>query len=342
MIRFFILQTFYVFLFFSHIQPLYAADHFCRIGVESLRISEKTLGVALVIGNSAYQSKRLRHPKSDAEDIGDLLESIGFSVAILEDIHDKDEFSKVIGKFVNCLKINKDLVAFFYFSGYGKYVEIQIGKMVNYLLPTGIDKIDKKSDILSHAYSVEQLFLELEDLKNIKVFILDACRKYPKFSTGDGLTGDGLTGDGLAEMNTQDYRIGNYLVAFPTIISKVNDDGIRLASQTIISDNLETKNSLYVEHLLNVLGEVKTKVKRIEDVFSEINEAMGEDERNKVKEVNVEWIKGAYFYPNPVSLEPIFCFGEKCPTGGVDPNTQDYPEPKIVDYPKPKRDRPIH
>ncbi|MCK5521962.1 MAG: caspase family protein [Thiomargarita sp.] len=305
MIRFFLLQIFFVFLFFINIQPLSAADSYCRIEGKRLRISKKTLGVALVIGNSAYKSKELKHPVNDANDIASLLRSIGFSVYFKKNIKTEQEFKTIINDFIHCLKKDEKLVAFFYFSGYGKYVDTTGETVKNYLLPTNDNKITDEIAVEEEAYSVRSLFRNLgKNLpKNRKVFILDACRQYPKFSLGDG----------LAEMKVE--YINNYLVSFPTIISKVNDEGIRLASQTIISDQWGTRNSLYVEHLLRALKEVKTETKRIEDVFSEINEAIGEDERNKG---NVEWIKGAYFYPNPVSLKPLFCFGKTCPTEGID------------------------
>jgi len=285
MVRFFLLQIFYVFLFFSHIQPLHAAVCYIegsRIYIEGslrkskkLQISEKTLGVALVIGNGAYQSRRLRHPVKDATDIARLLGSMGFSIALLNNkVKTKKKFRTIIDSFIKCLKINKKLVAFFYFSGYGKYVEV-----TNYLLP--LNDINMKDEIIveDDAYSVKSLFKRLGKYlpNNRKVFILDACRKYPKFSLGDG----------LAEMKMNKVKIDNYIVSFPALISTINErTGEREPSKTVISDQWET-NSLYVRHLLKALEKVKKATDddpmRIENIFKHvINDSMEKDIRNRV------------------------------------------------------------
>jgi len=311
MIRFFLAQIFFYILLLINIQlPVYAADRFCHIEDEKLRISEETLGIALLIGNNAYKSTTLKHPINDAIDIGKLLKKFKFSVALIKNISNRQKFRIIIDNFINCLRIDTNLVAFFYFSGYGKYVEIQGEKNINnYLLPTNDSNINDIYDITDDGYSVQTLFLKLGEKlpENRKIFVLDACRNYPKFEIGDG----------LAEMKVE--YIDNYFISFPTLISKIDDDDERIKSETIKSDPWKTRNSLYVKHLLKKLEDVKKAdgAVRIERVFDEIKDSMEEDERNKFERGNLK--QKAFFFPTAAVLSPPFCFDKKCKTQDVCP-----------------------
>jgi uncharacterized caspase-like protein len=84
--------------------------------------------VALVIGNSAYQSTApLANPKNDAADVGATLSKLGFEVLSGTDL-DKAGMDRTIRLFAEKLS-GADLAVFFY-AGHGLQVDNQ-----NYLVP---------------------------------------------------------------------------------------------------------------------------------------------------------------------------------------------------------------
>ena len=70
-------------------------------------LSAQQQRVALVIGNSAYQNlSRLRNPANDAEDVSNLLKTLGFEVITLLDA-DLDSISEGIFNFSNLIYHNR-------------------------------------------------------------------------------------------------------------------------------------------------------------------------------------------------------------------------------------------
>jgi hypothetical protein len=93
-------------------------------------ISVKSERIALVIGNSAYQTAPLKNPVNDAEDIGAVLSALGFNVTVKKNV-DRRTFEDAIRSFGRQL-INSG-VGLFYFSGHGIQAE---GR--NYLIPVNL------------------------------------------------------------------------------------------------------------------------------------------------------------------------------------------------------------
>jgi hypothetical protein len=84
--------------------------------------------VALVIGNGGYEALNdLKNPPADAEDIGAVMETLGFSVRTEIDL-DRMEMIEAFARFA-AEAADAD-VAFFYYAGHGMQVASE-----NYLLP---------------------------------------------------------------------------------------------------------------------------------------------------------------------------------------------------------------
>jgi len=172
------LQTVHIllWLFTVSIQSIHAQS--CTIGGITRQNVEKTLGIALLIGNSEYKSGMLKHPVKDVADIANVLNTIGFSVFPFRDLETKDHFDDVTFELKNCLEKSKNFVALFYFSGYGTYIE---NDRNNFLLPIFDMRIRDRSSIRRKGFNVGMLLDRLKFSNNkLNIVILDACRQYPK------------------------------------------------------------------------------------------------------------------------------------------------------------------
>ncbi len=83
--------------------------------------------LALVIGNANYQQDLLRNPVNDANDITDMLSSLGFDVIKGVDLN-RRELRLSIREFGQRLK--RAEIGFFYYAGHGLQY-----KGENYLIP---------------------------------------------------------------------------------------------------------------------------------------------------------------------------------------------------------------
>jgi len=127
--------------------------------------------LALVIGNSAYQTAPLRNPVNDAEDMSTVLSGLGFNVTLKKNV-DRRNFEDAIRQFGRQLKHGG--VGLFYFAGHGMQVE---GR--NYLIPINT-RIESESDIKYEAVDAGFVLGKMEDAENqLNIVILDACRSNP-------------------------------------------------------------------------------------------------------------------------------------------------------------------
>jgi hypothetical protein len=168
--------------------------------------------VALVIGNSAYQTvPKLPNPDNDARLMSDTLLSLGFFVvgggARLD--LDKDGFDAALNEFSKQL-VGAD-VALFYYAGHG--VETH---GLNYLVPVDAHPQDE-ADVFSQLIGISDILDRLEKSgTRINLVLLDACRDNPFRDRGVRST----TG-GLAQMPAP---IGT-LISFATQPRSVSLDG---------------------------------------------------------------------------------------------------------------------
>ena len=163
--------------------------------------------LALVIGNSSYQASPLKNPLNDATDVANFLRSAGFEVI---EQHDADlgSFRSLTDKFVE--QVQRYDVALFFYSGHGIEINGQ-----NYLVPVDAD-IKKEEEIPRQAINATDLLKKIEmKRKGINIFIVDACRNTPIFSSYRSPS------RGLGRM---DAGSGS-LIAFSTAPGQVASDG---------------------------------------------------------------------------------------------------------------------
>jgi hypothetical protein len=179
-------------------------------GMSSAAHAEKR--VALVIGNSAYQTvPKLPNPDSDAKLMSDTLSSLGFFVvggSARLDL-DKAGFDAALQEFKTQL-VGAD-VALFYYAGHG--VETH---GLNYLVPVDAHPQDE-ADVFTQMVSTSDILDGLEKSgTRINLVLLDACRDNP-------FSGHGVHSKigGLAQMPAP---VGT-LISFATQPRSVSLDG---------------------------------------------------------------------------------------------------------------------
>jgi hypothetical protein len=171
--------------------------------------------IALVIGNSAYQSvSRLENPKNDALLVAETLSKLGFTLvgggAQVE--LDKSNFDSAVQRFGNQL-IGAD-VALFYYAGHGLQV-----RGTNYLVPVTANPT-RETDVDFQMVDVSLVLRQMEGAgTKLNIVILDACRNNP--FGGRGLrASDG----GLAQIRAPEGTLLSYATQ-PGNVALDGDDG---------------------------------------------------------------------------------------------------------------------
>jgi hypothetical protein len=171
--------------------------------------------VALVIGNSAYQSvSRLENPKNDALLVAETLSKLGFTLvgggAQVE--LDKSGFDNAVQRFGSQL-IGAD-VALFYYAGHGLQV-----RGTNYLVPVTANPT-RETDVDFQMVDVALVLRQMEGAgTKLNIVILDACRNNP--FGGRGLR---ASGGGLAQIRAPEGTLLSYATQ-PGNVALDGDDG---------------------------------------------------------------------------------------------------------------------
>jgi len=226
---------------------------FCRLllgvlllsasGVLRAPSAEAEPRVALVIGNSAYQSlPSLRNPVNDARVMDEALSAVGFEVTRLENAT-KAQIEAGLSKLTKPRETWA--VGLVYYSGHG----IQMNGR-NYLLPVDA-KIDTATSVGTEGVSVDDVIDQMTRKKfRINIIILDACRDNPFVSPNRSVGSPfrDISG-GLALIEAP----ANTVIAFSTAPGKVAADG-------------GGENGLYTAELIRSIGIPRAS---IETVFKE-------------------------------------------------------------------------
>lgn len=208
--------------------------------------------VALVIGNSNYESAPLANPVNDAADLAASLKRMGFTV-ILKKNANIEVMEEALEDFGNRLK--KGGVGLFFYAGHG----IQASG-ANYLIPVGA-KIKKESDLKYRAMDAGRILDEMGNANNsMNIVILDACRDNP-FSRSFRSSNRGLSVISAAPRGT--------FITYSTSPGNVASDG-------------KGRNSPYTESLLRHMN---TPGLPIEHVFKRVRQ----DLATKTKGQQVPW-----------------------------------------------------
>lgn len=164
--------------------------------------------LALVIGNSSYDTAPLPNPVKDAALMTKTLKQAGFKVTTIINANQKTMKRALIAFGRNLRK--SDAVGLFYYAGHGVQV-----KGENYLIPVGID-IQDETEVEIEAINVNAFLATMERSSSaINIVILDACRNNPFTRSFRSLA------RGLAEVSAPR---GSY-IAYATAPGQVAYDG---------------------------------------------------------------------------------------------------------------------
>lgn len=191
--------------------------------------------IALVVGNSAYESSPLQNPRNDAEDISKVLSGFGFDVCTLLDC-ELEELEDALDQFEN--KLDEYEVGLFFFAGHGIQIE-----NTNYLIMTDTVSASKRKTIRS-SVSLDSVLQAMDNSSaETKIVILDACRSNPWKRAWPSRSGEEI---GLASV----YAPKGTIIGYATSPGEVADDGLG-------------KNGLYTSALLNQIGAVDRPIEAI-------------------------------------------------------------------------------
>jgi uncharacterized caspase-like protein len=194
--------------------------------------------VALVIGNSAYQSVPLPNPVNDARAMTTLLKDAGFQVDSHYDAS-QQQLLQAVEKFGRSVRDPKVKFGLFYYAGHGLQLDWR-----NYLVPVNA-RIKTPADVQKQAVDVSELMKTIAQARGRSfLVILDACRDDP---FGDAFRPP------LKGLSQFDAPVGSML-AYATAPGSIAMDG---AGQ----------NSLYTA---NLLREFAIKGTRVEDAFKRV------------------------------------------------------------------------
>ncbi|MDH2342616.1 caspase family protein [Bradyrhizobium sp. SSUT18] len=171
--------------------------------------------VALVIGNGAYRNvPTLANPTNDAADVGAVLKRSGFDPLIATDL-DQAAMQETVLRFAR--EARGADVALFYYSGHA----LQFAG-VNYLVP--VDAVVRDEVDLRRLVRADEILADLQQAKNLRIFVLDACRDNPfadelrrNIGQGRGVT----VSRGLAKMESPEGTI----ISYATQAGRTADDG---------------------------------------------------------------------------------------------------------------------
>lgn len=234
---------------------LLALIAFCAASPAGSRQADEPRRIALVIGNSNYESAPdLEQPVRDAEDVAAALDELGFDLiggrahadVTLNDMLD------LISAFTD--EIGPDDEAVFYFSGHGIG-----GLQTSYLLPSDDGELDDRSNLPRFAISTDDI------VKNIPgqgagtlVIILDACRDNPLPDDGKSAFLDRGLSKGVGVFPRGDFSLV-YLYAAEPGERAYTGDGRNSYFTTALLQSMRTPGS----ELGTVIREVRNEVRRL-------------------------------------------------------------------------------
>lgn len=169
--------------------------------------------VALVIGNSAYQSvSLLPNPTNDARAISEALRLQGFDVTLALDI-DRPTWHAVLRDFRD--KADDAEMALVYYAGHG--IEVS---GINYLVPTDAVLLDER-DAEGELVTVDSILDQISGAKRMKMVVLDACRDNPFAKKMKSSKRGRNVGRGLGETEAD----GDTLIAYAAAAGAIALDG---------------------------------------------------------------------------------------------------------------------
>lgn len=183
--------------------------------LSDIRVSSADTRVALIIGNGAYKNApSLANPRNDAEDVAAALKRGGFETIVGYDL-DKAAMEDAEVRFARAARAAD--VAVFYYSGHA----LQFAG-VNYLAPIDLALADEAD--LRRMVRLDELVADVQQAKNLRILILDACRDNPladQLKRSVGATRASPLQRGLAKIDAPQGMI----VAYSTQAGRTASDG---------------------------------------------------------------------------------------------------------------------
>ena len=166
--------------------------------------------LAIIIGNSDYQSDHLidlQNSRNDAGKLSEALEALHFEVITLKDA----TFTEIDRTMTGIeSRLDQYSAVVFYYAGHG----VQING-TNYLLPVDTPDPENADKLVSRAIKLDDLIGKLADRARPTLIFLDACRNNPLPKGAEPVN------DGLAQVEVGD----NTYIAFATKPGGVTYDG---------------------------------------------------------------------------------------------------------------------
>ena len=228
---------------------------------------------ALVIGNGNYSSfGTLANAINDANDMTDVLQSLGFTVEKILD-GNRAQMVEGITRLKNRLSVSKNTYGFVFYAGHG----LQFNG-INFLVPATAD-IPNANYLGDMAISVQTLLAELNDAGNeLNVIVLDACRDFPAAWSRS-------MNRGLSVVTNQP---ADSIIVYATSAGSTASDGTG-------------RNGLFTSHLLTQL---RTPGLSVRDVFDRTGLAVSQASgRQQIPAIYSQYFGTAYFGQPNVQTE---------------------------------------
>ena len=230
---------------------------------------------ALIIGNSNYVNfGTLRNPTNDANDIKDVLESVGFIVDIVLDGSLSQMENATIRLRNRLSEAGSNAIGFFFYAGHG--VELN---GINYLIPADAT-IPDRNFLRERAFSVQVMLDMLNDSRNaLNIVVLDACRDFPAVWSRSLNRGLAIIANPPA----------NHIIMYATGAGTVASDGTG-------------RNGLFTGHLLNNLKQPEIDIAEVfRRTMSDVARASNYEQRPALY---TDFTETVYFGSGPM-LAPL-------------------------------------
>lgn len=184
---------------------------FALVGYLPAQASER---VALVIGNGEYRyAPALPNPVNDANDVGDVLERMGFAVTVIVN-SEQSQLRGGLRAFARAAATAR--IALIFYAGHGIEVEKR-----NFLIPVEA-RLTYDLDVEYEAVPLDLALQTVERARELGLILVDACRDNP-FVTAMQRSGNATrsVGRGLARANPA----SNTLLVYATREGSIADDG---------------------------------------------------------------------------------------------------------------------
>lgn len=227
--------------------------------------------VALVMGNSRYETSPLRNPVNDANLVAATLREMGFDVIARTDVNLR-EMQAAVREFSR--KIHNGSIGLFYYAGHGMQ---SAGR--NFLIPIGA-QIEAEGDVVLEALDLNSVLEQMGQAQNrLNIVILDACRNNPFTRSFRGGT------QGLAQVNAP----AGTFIAYATAPGQTASDG-------------KGQNGLYTQELM---ANMRSPGLPIEEVFKRVRVQV----RLKSNGLQIPWdassLEGSFSFVGGTATAPV-------------------------------------